>query len=328
MTVLVSGGAGYIGSHVVKALLGCGRSVVVVDNLYNGFRQSVGGAPLVIGDVADEELIRRTCDAYSVTDAIHFAALKSVGESMEQPHRYYEKNIGGTVSFTRALMGSGVKRLVFSSSASVYGTPAQMPVTESSPRNPESVYAATKAVMEEYFRFCEPLGLSTVSLRYFNAAGASSDTTVGEDWSTTHNLIPRMMRALLADAQPLSLYGIDYPTPDGTCIRDYIHVEDLAEAHIRALDFLSRGNRSIAINVGTGQGSSVREVIAMVEEVSGLTVPVVETDRRPGDPPAVYADPSLAKTLLGWEARNGLREIVESSYRWHLKFPSGYCPPI
>jgi UDP-glucose-4-epimerase GalE len=328
MTVLVSGGAGYIGSHVVKALLASGRSVVVIDNLYNGFRQSVGNAPLVVGDIADEELIRRTCVEFSVTDAIHFAALKSVGESMEQPHRYYEKNIGGTVSFTRALMDSGVNRLVFSSSASVYGTPINMPVTERSPRNPESVYAATKAVMEEYFQFCEPMGLSSVSLRYFNAAGASSDCSIGEDWSTTHNLIPRLMRALLTGGEPLRLFGTDYPTPDGTCVRDYIHVEDLVDAHLRALDFLSNGNRTTSINVGTGRGSSVREVIAMVEEVSGLTVPVVETGRRPGDPPAVYADPSLAKILLGWEARQGLREIVESSYRWHVKFPSGYCPPI
>lgn len=328
MTVLVSGGAGYIGSHVVKALLAGGRSVVVVDNLYNGFRRSVDGVPIIVGDIAEEELIRHTCLEFSVTDAIHFAALKSVGESMEQPHRYYEKNVGGTVRFTRALMNSGVTRLVFSSSASVYGTPSKMPVTELSPRNPESVYAATKAVMEEYFRFCEPLGLSTVSLRYFNAAGASSDCTIGEDWSTTHNLIPRMMRALLTGGEPLSLFGTDYPTPDGTCIRDYIHVEDLADAHLRALDYLSIGNGSTAINVGTGSGSSVREVIAMVEEVSGLKVPVIETDRRPGDPPAVYADASLAKELLGWRARQGLREIVSSSYRWYLKNPYGYCSPI
>ena len=308
MTVLVSGGAGYIGSHVVKALLECGRSVVVVDNLYNGFRQSVGGAPLVIGDVADEELIRRTCDAYSVTDAIHFAALKSVGESMEQPHRYYEKNIGGTVSFTRALMGSGVKRLVFSSSASVYGTPAQMPVTESSPRNPESVYAATKAVMEEYFRFCEPLGLSTVSLRYFNAAGASSDTTVGEDWSTTHNLIPRMMRALLADAQPLSLYGIDYPTPDGTCIRDYIHILDLAQAHMLALG----RTESAKYNLGTGGGTSVREVIAACEKITGRPIRVLEQPRRPGDPARLIASSEKIHSELGWTPRfQAIEPIIE-----------------
>jgi len=227
MTVLVSGGAGYIGSHVVKLLVAQGKSVVVLDNLYNGFEQSIEGTPLVIGDIADQKLVVEVCRKYRVEEVIHFAALKSVGESMEQPHRYYEVNVGGTVKFVEALLRCGVNRLVFSSSASVYGAPDLMPVDELAKRQPESVYAATKAVIEEYLKFCCEIGLSSISLRYFNAAGASSDCSIGEDWSATHNLIPRIMKSLFVENQVLKVFGTDYPTPDGTCIRDYVHVEDL-----------------------------------------------------------------------------------------------------
>jgi UDP-glucose 4-epimerase len=324
MTILVSGGAGYIGSHVVKLLRSLGREVVVVDNLYNGFRQSIGNTPFVEGDVSDEELVRNVCTDFGVRQVIHFAALKSVGESMEQPHRYYEWNVNGSVKFIRALMDSGVSQIVFSSSASVYGTPESMPMTETTPRNPESVYAATKAIIEEFLKFCEPLGLQSVCLRYFNAAGASMDCSIGEDWSATHNLIPRLMRAMLTGSETLNLYGTDYPTPDGTCIRDYIHVEDLARAHVLAIDHLGAKKGSLVVNVGTGRGNSVREVIEMAESVSGLKVPYVEVDRRAGDPAEIYADPSFARESLGWNAEFGLREIVASSYNWYVKNPTGY----
>ncbi len=324
MTILVSGGAGYIGSHVVKLLRSKNREVVVVDNLYNGFRKSIGDTPFVEGDISDEDLVRNVCARYRVKQVIHFAALKSVGESMDQPHRYYEWNVNGSVKFVRALMDAGVSQIVFSSSASVYGTPRSMPMTESTPRNPESVYAATKAIIEEFLRFCEPLGLKSVCLRYFNAAGASMDCTVGEDWSATHNLIPRMMKAMITRSETLNLYGTDYPTPDGTCIRDYIHVEDLARAHVLALNHLEAGRGSLVVNVGTGRGNSVREVIDMAETVSGLKVPYVEVDRRAGDPAEIYADPSFALETLGWSAEFGLKEIVTSSYNWYVKNPNGY----
>lgn len=324
MTILVTGGAGYIGSHVVKLLNSMARDVVVLDNLYNGFIRSIGDTPFVEGDVSDEKLVARICSKHKIRQVIHFAALKSVGESMEQPHRYYEWNVGGSVKFVRALMESGVMQIVFSSSASVYGSPENMPMTEETPRNPESVYAATKAVIEEFLKFCEPQGLQSVCLRYFNAAGASMDCTIGEDWSTTHNLIPRLMRAMLTGSEVLNLYGTDYPTPDGTCVRDYIHVEDLARAHVLALDYMTAGKGSLVVNVGTGRGNSVREVINMAESVSGLKVPYVEVGRRPGDPAEIYADPSFARDKLGWSATLGLDEIIRSSYNWYVRNPSGY----
>ena len=324
MTILVTGGAGYIGSHVVKLLNSLNRDVVVIDNLYNGFRASIGSNNFVQGDISDENLVTDVCKTFRVEKAIHFAALKSVGESMEQPHRYYEWNVNGTVKLTKALIDSGVKKLVFSSSASIYGTPETMPMSERTPRNPESVYAATKAVMEEFFSFCRPLGLESVILRYFNASGASTDCSIGEDWSTTHNLIPRLMKAMLTGSETLQLYGTDYPTPDGTCVRDYIHVEDLARAHVNALEFLEAGKGSLTVNVGTGRGNSVREVINMAEKVSGLKVPYVESPRRPGDPPEIYADPSFAREKLGWSSELNLEDIVTSSYNWYVANPLGY----
>ena len=324
MSILVTGGAGYIGSHVVKLLNSLNQDLVVIDNLYNGFQASIGRNIFIEGDISDERLIEKVCKKYGIDRVIHFAALKSVGESMEQPSRYYEWNVNGTVKFTRALMDAGVKKLVFSSSASVYGTPAKMPMTESTPRNPESVYAATKAVIEEYLTFCKPMGLESVCLRYFNAAGASMDCSIGEDWSTTHNLIPRMMRAMLTGNETLKLFGTDYPTHDGTCVRDYIHVEDLARAHVMALDFLDKDKGSLIVNVGTGQGHSVREVIDMAEKVSGLNVPYEVVGRRLGDPPMIYADPTFAQESLNWKSELGLEEIVRSSFNWYQKNPSGY----
>lgn len=324
MTVLVTGGAGYIGSHVVKLMRFFGREVVVLDNLYNGFREAVKDCEFIEGDIANEELISKICQKYKIDSAIHFAALKSVGESMEVPHRYYEQNVMGTVKLTKLLMAEGVDKIVFSSSASVYGSVKENPINELSPRNPESVYAATKAVVEEFLSFCYPLGLSSVCLRYFNAAGASQDCSIGEDWSTTHNLIPRMMRVMFTQSEKLKVFGSDYPTPDGTCIRDYIHVDDLARAHINALEHLEGGPKFLTVNVGTGQGISVREVIDMAEKVSGIRVPYEDAPRRSGDPAVLVADPSYAQKILGWKSKHGLGEIVSSSYEWYKRHPNGY----
>ena len=241
-TVLVTGGAGYIGSHTVRALRETSCDVVVLDTLALGDANAVLGAPLVQGDIADRELVGSVLRDYGVTDVIHFAAYKSVGESMESPGKYWRNNVTGTIELLEACRDAGVERFVFSSSCSVYGTPERVPVTESAVIQPESVYAETKATVERMLRWHEVTdGLRSVSLRYFNAAGASSDGRIGEDWNYSINLIPLAMKAVLLGDRRLQVFGADYDTPDGTCIRDYIHVEDLADAHVKALEYLGRG---------------------------------------------------------------------------------------
>jgi UDP-glucose-4-epimerase GalE len=319
MAVLVTGGAGYIGSHTVALLSQQQRDVVVLDSLELGTRSRIGTVPFFQGNISDERLIEKICKKHNITEVIHFAAYKAVGESMEQPLRYYSNNVGGTIDLVRALLANGVERMVFSSSAAVYGNPASVPVTEDSPLLPESVYAETKAVMERFLASCDEIGMRSVSLRYFNAAGASSDSSIGEDWSMSQNLVPLVMKAILGFSGPLNVFGNDYPTPDGTCIRDYIHVEDLADAHIKALDYLEQGGASLACNVGTGRGNSVLEVIDIAEQVSGRKVPHVVTSRRAGDPTSVYADPTLVRALLGWKATRDLRDIITSAWNWHSK---------
>lgn len=319
MAVLVTGGAGYIGSHTVALLTQQRRDVVVLDSLELGTKSRIGAVPLFQGDISDERLIEKICKKHNITEVIHFAAYKAVGESMEQPLRYYNNNVGGTIDLVRALLANGVERMVFSSSAAVYGNPASVPVTEDLPLLPESVYAETKAVVERFLASCDAIGMRTISLRYFNAAGASSDSSIGEDWSMSQNLVPLVMKAILGFSGPLNIFGNDYPTPDGTCIRDYIHVEDLADAHIKALDYLEQGGTSLACNVGTGRGTSVLEVLKISEEVSGRKVPHVITNRRAGDPTSVYADPTLVRALLGWKATRDLRDIITSAWNWHSK---------
>jgi UDP-glucose 4-epimerase len=319
MAVLVTGGAGYIGSHTVALLSQQQRDVVVLDSLELGTRSRIGTVPFFQGNISDERLIEKICKKHNITEVIHFAAYKAVGESMEQPLRYYSNNVGGNIDLVRALLANGVERMVFSSSAAVYGNPASVPVTEDSPLLPESVYAETKAVMERFLASCDEIGMRSVSLRYFNAAGASSDSSIGEDWSMSQNLVPLVMKAILGFSGPLNVFGNDYPTPDGTCIRDYIHVEDLADAHIKALDYLEQGGASLACNVGTGRGTSVLEVIDIAEQVSGRKVPHVVTSRRAGDPTSVYADPTLVRALLGWKATRDLRDIITSAWNWHSK---------
>ncbi len=240
MTILVTGGAGYIGSHTVRALVTQGRDVVVLDSLELGHKSRVDNVPFVEGDISDGKIIDKVCRKFDVSEVIHFAAYKAVGESMEQPLRYYNNNVAGTIALVRALMANGVEKIVFSSSAAVYGNPDHVPVTEDAPLRPESVYAETKAMVEKFLASCETIGLRSVSLRYFNAAGASADAAIGEDWSMSQNLVPLVMKALLGFSGPLNVFGNDYQTPDGTCTRDYIHVEDLAAAHIKALELSQR----------------------------------------------------------------------------------------
>jgi UDP-glucose 4-epimerase len=323
MTILVTGGAGYIGSHTVRLLIEQGRDVVVLDTLELGLRERIAGVELVQGDVADHKLVDKVVRKYGVTDVIHFAAYKAVGESMEQPLRYWNNNVGATIALVHALLAAGVNRIVFSSSAGVYGNPDTIPVTEDERLAPASVYAETKATMERFLLSCDAIGLRSVSLRYFNAAGASDDASIGENWDLSQNLVPRVMKAILGASGPLQVFGNDYPTPDGTCIRDYIHVVDLADAHIKALDYLAGGGRSLACNVGTGLGTSVLDVIALAEQVSGRKVPYDIAARRPGDPVAVFADPTLVRAVLGWKATRDLRDIITSAWNWHS---SSYIP--
>lgn len=319
MSVLVTGGAGYIGAHTVRALRRAGRDVVVLDSLEHGDASRVSEVPLVVGDVADRALVTRTCRERGVTSVVHFAAHKAVGESMHQPIRYWRNNVGGSIRLMEGLRDAGVATVVFSSSAAVYGTPARVPVAEDAPCRPESVYAETKHCVERILVQLGAEGVRAVNLRYFNAAGASADATIGEDWATSQNLVPRVMRALLEPDAPLELFGDDYPTPDGTCVRDYVHVDDLAEAHVRALEHLERGGATLTCNVGTGRGTSVREVLAAAAAAAGRPVPHRVAPRRAGDPVAVWADVSLARTVLGWTATRELAEILGSAWRWHSR---------
>ncbi|HEY5663126.1 MAG TPA: UDP-glucose 4-epimerase GalE [Ilumatobacter sp.] len=318
--VLVTGGAGYIGSHTVRALRQTGRHVVVLDTLELGTADAVLGTPLVVGDIADEALVEQVCGDHRVDTIVHFAAYKNVGESMQQPAKYFHNNVDGTVHLLEAARRAGVAKFVFSSSCSVYGTPASVPVDEAQPIHPESVYAETKAIVERVLHWYDAVhGLRSVSLRYFNAAGASFDGTIGEDWTFALNLIPVAIRALLTGDRELQVFGDDYPTPDGTCVRDYIHVDDLAAAHLAAIGYLDRGRPTAAFNVGTGVGSSVREVLQGIERIAGRPVPHRTVARRAGDPAATFADPGRSGDALGWHPRHGLDEILATAYRWHLR---------
>jgi UDP-glucose 4-epimerase len=317
-TVLVTGGAGYIGSHTVRSLREAGRDVVVLDSLELGRREAVIDAPLVVGNIADNDLVAATCNEYGVTQLVHFAAYKAVGESMERPAKYWRNNVCGSVELVEACLASGVTDIVFSSSCSVNGTPASNPVTEDAPVQPESVYAESKAMVEKILSwYGTTSGLNSVSLRYFNAAGASFDGRIGEDWTYSFNLIPLVMKALLQDDYRLKVFGDDYNTHDGTCIRDYIHVEDLADAHVKALAYLGNGGQSTIVNVGTGTGSSVFDVISAAESASGRKVPHEVVDRRAGDPVATFADPAFGKQQLGWVAQHDLDAIVQTAFDWH-----------
>jgi UDP-glucose-4-epimerase GalE len=325
--ILVTGGAGYIGSHTANHLQARGDDVVVLDSLVKGHRAAIGGLPLIVGDIRDAELIESCVRQHRIETVVHFAALKSVEASVCDPFGYFDVNVGGTMTLARAAIAGGVQRLVFSSSCAVYGQPDRLPVDERGELAPENPYGETKLAAERLLRSLETAtGLRTVALRYFNAAGAADDGSTGEDWLGATNLIPSVLRVAAGQDAALSVFGTNFPTPDGTAIRDYVHVLDLAEAHALALDHLAAGGRSIAVNIGTGRGSSVREVIATAESVVGRPIPVIEEDRRQGDPPAVWADARLASELLGWTAQRDLRAILESAWSWHQSHPRGYRP--
>lgn len=322
MSILVTGGAGYIGSHTVRLLRAAGLDVVVLDSLESGDESSVLGGPLVVGDIGDRQAVVDLCRRFDVTQVVHFAAYKNVGESMREPGKYWRNNVAGTVELIESLLVAGVSDVVFSSSCSVLGTPAVVPVDEDAPLHPESVYAQTKATMEEILGwYCRTSSLRVVNLRYFNAAGASLDAKIGENWDHSQNLIPLVMKAALGVGPVLQVFGDDYPTPDGTCIRDYVHVEDLAVAHRLALEHLQRSpfGSALTLNVGTGTGTSVLEVIVAAERITGRPIPYEIVSRRAGDPAATFADPRRIRSVLGWNAIHGIDDILDSAWRWHSR---------
>ncbi len=327
MRVLVTGGAGYIGSHTVAALRVAGHDPVVLDTLEHGHPSAIPGVPLVVGDAGDRALVLELVEARRIDAVIHFAAQKSVAASIADPGAYFAANVTGSLELMRALVDSGLSRLVISSTCAVYGTPDDLPVRESSPLRPENPYGESKLMVERMAPWFELAhGLRTVALRYFNAAGAALDGTNGEDWRLAESLIPVVLQAAAGRREAVDIYGTDYPTPDGTAIRDYVHVLDLADAHVRALDHLARDGDSITLNLGTGRGASVAEVIAAAREATGRAIEAREAPRRSGDPAAIWADGQRARDVLGWTPGHDLASIVSSAWTWHEHHPDGHGP--
>lgn len=326
MRVLVTGGAGYVGSQTTRLLRATGHEAIVLDTLDNGHRAAVPGVELVVGSIADRELVRDLLVERRIEAVIHFAALKAAEESVREPGRYFAANVGGTFALLEAIEAAGVRHFVFSSTCAVYGEPRHVPIDEDAETRPENPYGESKLLVERALPWYAANGVVSISLRYFNAAGAQEDGAHGEDWRKAPNLVPVAIKSALGYGPPLRVFGTDYPTPDGTAVRDYVHVEDLADAHVRALEHLAAERGGATLNLGTGRGSSVREVIAAVERASGRTIDVVEAPRRAGDPAAVWADARRAESVLGWRARRGLSEIVDTAVRWHRGHPDGYAP--
>ena len=316
--VLVTGGAGYIGSHACKVLARSGYLPVVFDNLSRGRREAVRWGPLVEGDLADGVRLSAALAEHRVSAVMHFAAYAYVGESVSDPALYYRNNLCGTLSLLEAMREAGVVEIVFSSTCATYGIPNDVPIRESAPQRPVNPYGETKLAIERALHwYGEAYGLRSISLRYFNAAGADLDGEIGECHEPETHLIPLVLQAVIGQRPQIDIYGTDYPTPDGTAIRDYVHVEDLAIAHLRALERLRAGGAGIALNLGTGIGHSVRQVIAAAEAVAGRKVLARAAPRRPGDPPALVADPSLAAEILGWRAQHSdLDTIVRTAFAW------------
>ena len=324
--ILVTGGAGYIGSHTVRELRERGMDVVVYDNLSTGHIQSIGDTPFVKGDLFDVELLRKTFREYGVDSVIHFAAYSLVGESMVNPAKYYHNNVAGTLALLDAMLAENVKYLVFSSSAATYGDCGDGLITENSPQNPTSVYGQTKLMMEQFMQdYDKAYGMKYVALRYFNAAGAHASGEIGEAHSPESHLIPLILQVSNGKREQINIFGDDYPTHDGTCIRDYIHITDLADAHIKALEYLKNGGKSTYYNLGNGNGFSVKEVIDTVEKVVGSPVKKQVVDRRPGDPASLVASSEKIQKELGWKPKyDTLDSIVASAWKWHSTHPDGF----
>jgi UDP-glucose-4-epimerase GalE len=315
MVVLVVGGAGYIGSHACRALKRAGHQVIVFDNLSTGYQFLAAGFEFIKGDMLDAAALGRVLPR---VDAImHFAAYAYVGESGTNPRKYFRNNVEGGLSLLNAAVDAGVKKIIYSSSCAVYGVPVKVPIVEENPRQPVNPYGVTKLIFEEALEAYDPAyGIRYASLRYFNASGADESGEIGESHDPETHLIPLALRAAAGTGPELQVFGTDYPTPDGTCIRDYIHVNDLATAHVKALERLAGGSESFAVNLGTGTGCSVQQVISAIEQATGKKVQRKMGPRRAGDPPELVADPRKAEKFLQWKAERGLREVVQTAWNW------------
>lgn len=325
--VLVTGGAGYIGSHIVRRLQEDNRDVVVLDDLSEGHREAVPAEILHVGDFADRDLVTALCRDHAVDYVVHMAANCQVGESVENPAMYYHNNLVNSLALLGAIRDAGVKGMVFSSTAAVYGEPVEVPITEEHPTAPTNPYGETKLAFEkalEWYR--NAYGLRFVALRYFNAAGAHPDGDIGEDHDPESHLVPLIIRSATSPGLPLKVFGADYPTPDGTCVRDYIHVSDLAAAHVLALHAMDRGEvQGASFNLGNGEGFSVRDVIRTVEQVAEREVPVEDGDRRAGDPAVLVASSGRIREVLGWEPEfPDLESIIRTAWNWHQRNPNGF----
>lgn len=328
MNVLVVGGAGYIGSHCVRQLIAAGHRPVVLDNLVFGHAKALpGSVPLNCHDLGDEDAVGRILREERIDVVMHFAAFAYVGESVTDPLKYYFNNVVATLRLLRAMLAANVKRFVFSSTCATYGVPASMPITESTPQSPINPYGQTKLDVENALKaLCHAHGLSFAAFRYFNAAGAAEDGSIGECHNPETHLIPLAIDAATGRRGALQVFGNDYPTPDGTCLRDYVHVDDLSRAHIAVFDRLRNAGTSLFYNLGTGNPTSVHEVIRAVGRATGRKVPFTIAPRRAGDPPALYADSSKAVRELGWKIQHpDIDSIVASAWRWHSRKPEGYA---
>ncbi len=330
MNVLVTGGAGYIGSHAVKKLLDSGHKVVVLDNLDRGHREAVPEKiPFEALDLRQTEAIANALTHHRINCVMHFAALAYVGESVNEPLTYYDNNTAGTISLLRAMDEAGVNRMVFSSTCATYGEPEKMPIVETLPQNPINPYGASKLFIERVLKDYAAANseFAFAALRYFNVAGSASDGSIGEDHHPETHIIPVLLNVALGKVPYVTIFGEDYPTSDGTCIRDYIHVEDLVDAHILVMEKLEAGDQRF-YNLGIGEGKSVKEVVESARKVTGRPIPAEAGPRRPGDPPMLYADPGKIKKELGWEAKiKHIDLMVETAWRWFKNNPKGYEKP-
>ena len=327
MSILVLGGAGYIGSHAVDQLINKGYEVIVVDNLLTGHKAAVHpDARFYEGDIRDKTFLKSVFEKETIEGVLHFAASSLVGESVEKPLKYFNNNVYGMQMLLEVMHEFDVKNIVFSSTAATYGEPKEFPITESTPTNPKNPYGESKLMMEKMMKWCDnAYGMRYVALRYFNVAGAKSDASIGEDHTPETHLVPIILQVALGQREALAIYGDDYDTPDGTCVRDYVQVEDLIAAHILALEYLKAGNESNFFNLGSNQGYSVQEMLEAAREVTGKEIPAKIAPRRAGDPSRLVASSAKAQAILGWQPKfTDVKEIIKTAWDWHVSHPNGY----